>query len=99
MFKVGDKVICINDDFTDMVDVMIKCFDELPRKGQEYTIRRIERWDGRTRVLLEEISNSPFKEGALKGLEPGFCASRFRKPETIKEIEEVVESVGEEVEL
>lgn len=98
MFKVGDKVICIDDDFTDIVDIMIKNFDQLPRKGQEYTIRNIERWDGRLRVLLVEITNPPFQDGVLKGVEPGFCASRFRKPETMEAIAEAVASIGETVE-
>jgi len=98
MFKIGDRVVCINDDFTDMVDVMIRFFDELPRKGKEYTIRRIERFDNRTRVILEEIKNPPMKDGVWKGAEPSFCGSRFRKPDVIKEIEEVVESIGETIE-
>jgi len=95
--KVGDKVICIDDDFTDMVDVMIAHFDQLPRKGQEYTVRRVESWDSRGRLLLVEITNKPFTDGVLKGVEPGFCASRFRKPEVIKQVEEMVESIGETV--
>ena len=36
--KVGDKVLCINDDFSNIIDYDFTVFDELPRKGQEYII-------------------------------------------------------------
>ena len=38
--KVGDKVVCINDDFTQHIELFIKVYDVLPQKGKEYTIRR-----------------------------------------------------------
>tara|TARA_B100000767_G_C19318578_1_gene350614 strand:- start:116 stop:400 length:285 start_codon:yes stop_codon:yes gene_type:complete len=93
--KVGDKVRCVNDDFSQHIDVFIKAFDQLPQRGVEYTIRRIERWDGKVRILLEEIKNQPFKDGPLKGAEPGFDSKRFDKPIKEKvslEVEEEMEA-------
>jgi len=95
--KVGDKVRCIDDDFSQHIDVFIKSFDQLPQRGKEYTIRRIERWDGEVRVLLEEIRNKPFTDGVLKGVEPGFNAKRFEKP--IKEKVSVEQEEEAEVEV
>lgn len=80
--KVGDLVICINDDFSNIIDYDFTVFDQLPRKGQKYTVRRIENWGVKVRVLLEEIKNPVIKSGFLKGVEPGFCSTRFEKPKT-----------------
>ena len=98
--EVGDQVICIDDDFTDKVDTMIKMFDQLPKKGDQYTIREVGRTpEGRTRLLLIEIKNPIQGSESFGTFEPGFCASRFRKPETIKEVEEAVEEIGETIKI
>lgn len=89
--KVGDKVVCINDDFTQHIELFIKVYDVLPRKGQVYTIRRKEMYDGKIRLLLEEIKNPPFQEGVWKGVEPGFDSKRFAPPQTNENVEELEE--------
>ena len=94
--KVGDKVVCINDDFTNIIDFDFTVYDQLPRKGQEYIVRRRESWDGGVRILLEEIKNAPLKEGLFKGVEPGFDSKRFAKPEV--QVEVISEEVEEEIE-
>ena len=94
--NVGEKVICIDDDFSNIVNYDFTVFDELPRKGQEYIIRRREMWDGGTRLLLEEVRNPLLKDGILKGMEPGFDSKRFAKPEV--QVEVISEEVEEEIE-
>ncbi len=93
--KVGDLVVCINDDFSNIINFDFTVYEELPRKGVEYIIRRKEFFDGKVRVLLEEIKNPPLKKGPLKGVEPGFDGARFRR--VVKETQEITEEEEAEI--
>jgi len=95
--KIGDKVVCINDDFRNIVDFDFTVFEDLPQKGKKYIIRRKENWDGGTRVLLEEVKNPPLKKGLMKGVEPGFSGDRFRKlvDDLVLEKEEEEEEIND----
>lgn len=94
MFDIGQKVACINDDFSATVRHLYK---QLPRKDEIYTVREVS--IGRSQVtsgagganevsylvLLEELHNpdDPYmQEGA--GQEMGFRSDRFAPLEEIE---------------
>ena len=89
--KVSDLVVCINDDFTDLIlkigaDKFIKDFQQLPVKDKIYTIREIRpEIDGTpSGLVLEEIRNKPVFLPYFQGYaEPGFATSRFRPIDTL----------------
>ena len=75
-FKVGQKVVCIDDNFDTSNDDFNNTFRNLPKKDQVYTIREYDS----PAVKLEEISN-PLVPIDLAGEviyeEPGFHEKRF----------------------
>jgi hypothetical protein len=93
----GQKVVCINDTFTPLVQSIYK---QLPKKGDTYTIREV--FLGRERIvrggdsatvglLLHELVNppDPFHKG---NEELGFSSERFAP------LEEVPAESAEELE-
>ena len=99
MFELGEKVECIDDNFyyDDEVKmrVVITKFSQLPKKGEEYTVRGFRPTKHGVGILLEEIHNDPIetKQGMK---EPGFALRRFRKKteveDKVQEYEEVLEN-------
>jgi hypothetical protein len=89
----GQKVVCINDEFSDIVKALYK---QLPVKGKTYTIREV--FLGREKVvkagdsatvglLLEELINP--KDFIHKGgQELGFSSDRFAPLEELPDAEE-----------
>jgi hypothetical protein len=87
--QVGQRVVCINDTFESWVH---EYFDQLPVKGQTYTIRAMTL--GRAtlvgsemaevRLLLEELHNppDPHHKG---GEELGFRSDRFAPLEELED--------------
>jgi len=84
----GQKVVCINDTFTDFIRAI---YTQLPVKGKSYTIREV--FLGREKVvkggdtataglLLEELQNppDPFHAGQQ---ELGFSSERFAPLEEV----------------
>ena len=74
MFKVGQRVVCINDKPYHPVHKGFK----IPKKGKIYTIRKVyesQAAPGKPAVLLEEIQNEISDKW---GHELGFFAERFR---------------------
>lgn len=72
-FVVGQKVVCITDEW--------RCppNENIPRKDCIYTIREIMANDKRVGLRLKEIINQPRAWIDADGLEEGaFCASYFR---------------------
>lgn len=97
----GQKVVCINGRFSELVRAMYK---QLPVEGETYTIREV--FLGRERVvkagdsatvgvLLEELHNppDPFHAGRQ---ELGFSSERFAPVEELppEEVEAEDEVVG-----
>ncbi len=97
MFDKGEKVVCINDDFSATVRHI---FSQLPRKDEVYTVREVSL--GRAQVtsaaggandvsylvLLEELRNpdDPYMaEGASQ--EMGFRSDRFAPLEELENTE------------
>ncbi len=95
MFDKGQKVVCINDDFSETVRHIYR---QLPRRDETYTVREVS--IGRSSVtsgaggantisylvLLEELHNpeDPYMhEGA--GQEMGFRSDRFAPLEEIED--------------
>lgn len=86
MFLKGQKIVCINDAFQEIV---CRSYNMLPRCGPVYTVRAVYvgrgqhtptspgASDGEIGILLVEIDNSAIKHLAKNGLEPGFNAERF----------------------
>jgi len=106
MFDVGQKVACINDDFSATIRHLYR---QLPVKDEIYTVRAVS--IGRARVtsaagggndvsylvLLEELHNpdDPYMaEGA--GEEMGFRSDRFAPLEEIENTEyaEYADAIG-----
>ena len=95
MFDKGQKVACINDDFSATIRHLYK---QLPRKDEIYTVRDVRL--GRAKVtseagggndlsylvLLEEIVNpdDPYMHESA-GEEMGFRSDRFAPLEEIEE--------------
>jgi len=93
----GQKVVCINDSFSEFVRAIYK---QLPAKGNTYTIREV--FLGREKIvkggdtatvglLLEELHNPPDPFHAGKQ-ELGFSSERFAPLEEVppEEVEEEI---------
>jgi hypothetical protein len=93
MFRIGQKVVCINDN----VDPNRILPPSLiyPKKNNTYTIRAmyIAR-NGETALLLEEIIN-PYK--TPDGQEIGFISTRFRSLVEDGLIDELLSKIIDEV--
>jgi len=86
MFQVSQQVVCIDDEFTELVRV---AYEQLPKEGDIYTVRAVYvgrgkfvnktagSSDGEIGILLQELSNPP-DPGHLGGNELGFKCERFR---------------------
>lgn len=97
MFDIGQKVACINDDFSPTVRHLYK---QLPRKDEIYTVREVS--IGRSQVtssaggendisylvLLEELHNpdDPYMHESA-GQEMGFRSDRFAPLEELENTE------------
>lgn len=92
----GQKVVCINDTFTNFVRAIYK---QLPVKGNTYTIREV--FLGREKVvkggdsatvglLLAELNNppDPFHQGKQ---ELGFSSERFAPLQEVPDEEAIAE--------
>jgi len=79
MFAPGQKVVCIDDDFSNLPHALLLRYSDLPLKGVVYVIRdlvpgvSIGGDEGETVVYLVGIINEPNKHG----IEPGYNAERF----------------------
>ncbi len=87
MFVKGQKVVCVNDDFSGLVR---KIYAQLPARDSVYTVRAVflgrgnagaagsGQQDGEIGVLLEELRNprDPALKNGLDG-ELGFNSERF----------------------
>ncbi|MCC5025086.1 MAG: hypothetical protein J6386_20890 [Candidatus Synoicihabitans palmerolidicus] len=96
----GQRVVCINDTFPDVIKAIYK---QLPIKDTTYTIREV--FLGREKVvkggdsatvglLLEEITNPPDPFHAEQQ-ELGFSSERFAPMEELSSEEAYAESEGE----
>lgn len=92
MFKTGQKVICINASFG--LDPKTHQFHlHWIRENAFYHIRKCEMFEGKTRVLLEEIVNPKvFDHIKEVSYEPGFNGERFRAIED-SPLEEILKEV------
>lgn len=79
-FRVGQKVVCVDDDWSRLSQVHRCCAPNRPSRGNTYTIRAMSYVvDGRQTVLLEEIKNGIVEWKAPWGKqEPAFYIGRFR---------------------
>jgi len=79
MFKVGQKVVCIDTNWSKYI-----C-ETYPIKGEIYTVRECYKHftENRYLIYLEEIVNPPVfsvtvRNGSIGNHEPCFRAERFR---------------------
>ena len=82
-YTTGDHVVCVNSDFPDHVRDL---YEQLPVRGETYVVRDIRlgitfAFEGDISVLLVGLTN-PCAE-SVAGLERGFMASRFKKPDAM----------------
>jgi hypothetical protein len=85
-YGIGSHVVCVNADFPTQVKEL---YTALPVRWQTYVVRDIRlgvtfAFEGDISVLLVGLVN-PCAE-SVAGLERGFMASRFKKPEEAAEI-------------
>ena len=75
LFTVGQRVVCTNAEFTVLLaqDPSI----QVPRKDQEYTVRKNYQLLHAVGITLDELDNSHAIPKGRK-LEPNFSQSRFR---------------------
>lgn len=95
MFKIGQKVICIND--TPIPGQPIRPGIAIPKKDKIYTVRDVyqTKMDGYWAILVEEIKNPP---SPVWGKELGFRAIRFREiDDSYKFAEGVLQRVEQEI--
>lgn len=90
--KQSDKVLCINDIYT---DEQKKLIPSRPIKNEIYTIVEILLTRNGKGIILEEINNSPVQHPSNLGtFIPSFALSRFRvidpKEELILEKEDAL---------
>ena len=93
MFKIGQKVVCIDD--TPRVGQVVTGF--IPKKGVTYTIRDIyesKLQPGQVALILEEIRNEIHPP---LGHERGFYSWRFR-PVDEDWAEGILNKIAEEIE-
>ena len=78
-FKVGSKVVCIDDKFEDDPKLPFKVSEiKKPVKGVVYTIRGFTEDERGFGLRLKEISNEEYHYGPSRGAEePGFMVNRF----------------------
>jgi hypothetical protein len=98
-FRVGDRVICIDD--TMQPHTVLELKKDVPnwvKKDQQYTVRAVlNNRDIVTGILLEEIDNPPKYFNIIGGFqEPAFAEWRFRK---LKPSEDMVEAMQEILEM
>lgn len=86
MFQVGQQVVCIDDAFPEIVQMV---YEQLPEEGKIYTVRAVYvgrgkivnkkpgSSDGEIGILLQELHNPPDPKH-LGGNELGFNSERFR---------------------
>lgn len=89
MFDVGQKVVCIDDQFDASlrVDSEMGIFNTYPKKDLTYTVRG---WDkNHTGIYLEEIRNFPALYSNGFG-ERSFRPDKFVRIEDIDEVNEGV---------
>jgi hypothetical protein len=80
-FVSSGKVICINDDFSN-IPALFKVIFSLPVAGRIYTVRRRKNSDS---ILLKEITNEVMKFRCGTVTEPGFFIWRFQPLTNIDE--------------
>jgi len=100
-FKPGQKVVCIDGDFS-MYPFISDHYSALPIKGQTYVVREIRPMGAEGGILLEELKNDSVFFAHFGGkLEPAFNPKRFILLDSLEseEVEEAIEEVLEEVEL
>lgn len=78
-FRVGQKVVCINDEWNAFhAGIAISMGVRLPIAGQVYTLRGIEVRGERTDLYLAEIVNPVIEYADVGFAEQGFHYLRFR---------------------
>jgi hypothetical protein len=93
MFRVGQKVVCVNDKIDPSRNLPSGII--YPKRNNTYTIRGIYLGvNGETALLLEEIYQPYFH---VNGQEIGFSSSRFRSLVEDGMIEELLSRIIEEV--
>lgn len=80
MFSIGQRVVCVDDDWSDLNARRLYEAPNRPIKGQIYIVRALHyEIDSRKTILLAEIINPPFEYRQPWGTtEPGFFIGRFR---------------------
>jgi hypothetical protein len=94
--KPGSLVVCINDVFSSIV---VKLIPNRPKQGKIYTIRQLvnHETNGKTGILLEEITNEPLLLPSIDGMfEPSFDINRFVPLDIPMNVDEIVNELWEE---
>lgn len=98
MFKIGEKIVCVDDDFRDPNWMRIaKCAGVVwfPKKDRIYTVRALRPIPSGLCTWLEEIKNVELDFGKYGRMEIPFAGKRFRKLVTIDSILQVRDTIEE----
>ena len=81
MFNIGQRIVCVNDNFNNVPVAYYKYYSNFPLKDEIYTVSNITQGFGNNPkeaeevvVHLKEIANPPNK----LGVENGYNVERFR---------------------
>lgn len=75
MFKVGQKVVCIDDDWNHLSYMPTQ---NMPNKGEIYTVREIEIFGNDVGIRLCEVVNKPWRSPDGLLMEQAFDIDAFR---------------------
>lgn len=80
MYSIGQKVVCIKDDWSDRDLKWIACIKQFPKVNHIYSIRDILKSDDEIGFILHEIINPVRVFGTPLGYygEPAFNSIHFR---------------------
>lgn len=102
MFEVGDKVVCIDADFSDArrIDLVVGHLNTYPVEQGIYTIRELTNEVGvGSGILVEEIVNPKYQYSRHGIQEAAFKATRFIKLSDLTEMEEALAEVHQILEM
>ena len=96
MFKIGQKVVCIDNTPRDTRPVTLEVLSKI-KVGETYTVKNIFESvnPGQYSIILEEVT-TPYSEKL--GHEMGYKADRFRPLDSYNFAEEVLNKITEEIE-
>ena len=93
-FKVGESVICINDDFSWAIKKYLGIALTFPKRGKCYVVRAYVAKGSHPAIVLQGIVNPPVIYNDRKIREAGFWDERFERAPSIDGIKKAANDVS-----